>query len=340
MPERTKLEQVARHAAVSTATVSRVINNAGVVKPATRARVLKAVAELNYHPDLHARTLAGGKSRTIGIIVSNLENPFFFDIYRTVENDAHELGFEVVAANTDYHPERLVSSVRLMIGRRVAGLAAIVSEMDPDLMNELAASQIPVVFYDVGKPSKTIANIRVDYRQGIESIVEHLHQLGHRRIGFAGHHSRLGPLNERLRAVTDAAERLNPRMEVATSAATDSLDGGRRAAAALLDGGHKLTAIVCANDIMAVGVLRELRDRGIRVPGDISVTGFDNVPLAAYSNPALTTADIPRERIGHLIAAHLLPDKHASLLDASVVVTPELVIRESTGPVAAPISES
>src|SRR5688572_25915039 len=112
-----KLEQVAKLANVSMATVSRVINNSAVVNPATRARVLQAVADLNYHPNLHARTLAGGKSSTIGMIVSNLENPFFLDIFRTIETLAHRNGHEVVVANTNYTAEQLVRSIRLMIGR-------------------------------------------------------------------------------------------------------------------------------------------------------------------------------------------------------------------------------
>src|SRR5579885_2727369 len=188
------LEQVARRAKVSTATVSRVLNNIGPVRASTRARVIKAIEELKYYPNLHARNLAGGKSRTIGVIVSNLENPFFLDIYKTVESDAHAGGYEVVVANTDYRPEQLVTSIRLMIGRRVAGLAAIVSEMDPALIDELSDTQIPVVFYDVGCPRKNITNIRVNYRRGIEKVIEYLHTMGHRRIGFVGHHAVLGPI--------------------------------------------------------------------------------------------------------------------------------------------------
>src|ERR1041385_2080220 len=106
------LEQVARRAKVSTATVSRVLNNASVVKTSTRVRVMKAIEELKYHPNLHARHLAGGKSRTVGVILSNMENPFFFDIYKAVESDAHAQGYEVVVANTDYRPEQLVASIR------------------------------------------------------------------------------------------------------------------------------------------------------------------------------------------------------------------------------------
>src|ERR1700691_3461087 len=122
------LEQVARRAKVSTATVSRVLNNVSLVKSTTRTRVMRAIEELNYHPNLHARSLAGGKSRSIGVIVSNIENPFFLDIYKAVEAGAHALGYEVVMANTDYRSERLVTSIRLMIGRRVAGVAAVGSE--------------------------------------------------------------------------------------------------------------------------------------------------------------------------------------------------------------------
>ena len=332
-----KLEQVAKRAKVSTATVSRVLNNADVVKSTTRARVMKAIEELKYHPNLHARTLAGGKSRTIGVIVSNLENPFFFDIYKTIETDAHARGYEVVAANTGYRSEQLVASIRLMIGRRVTGVAAIVSEMEPALIDELAESRIPVVFYDVGTPKQNITNIRVNYRKGIESIIDYLHSVGHRRLGFVGHHAGLGPIHERLKAVRDAVSRFEPALEVEAASGEDTLDGGRDAARALLHAGFRPTAIVCANDIMAVGVLRELRERGLRVPGDVSVTGFDNIKLSEFSHPSLTTVHIPRERIGHIISERLIPRPDSpplSAADYGIVIDPELVLRESTGPAA------
>jgi DNA-binding LacI/PurR family transcriptional regulator len=325
------LEQVARRAKVSTATVSRVLNNATVVKTSTRARVMKAIEELKYHPNLHARNLAGGKSRTIGVIVSNLENPFFFDIYKTIENDAHTAGYEVVMANTDYRSEQLVNSIRLMIGRRVAGVAAVVSEMEPALIDELTQSDMPVVFYDVGAPRPNITNIRVDYRRGIDKVIEYLHSLGHRKIGFVGHHSLLGPIHERAKAVMDAAARY-PQMEVRTAADSDSLDGGRMATRALLTGSQTPTAIVCVNDIMAVGALRELRERGIRVPHDISVTGFDNVKLSEFCYPALTTVHIPRERIGKLVCESLLAKSDGGAADREMVIDPEFVLRDSTGP--------
>jgi len=328
------LEQVARRAKVSTATVSRVLNNASVVKNSTRARVMRAIEELKYHPNLHARHLAGGKSTTIGVIVSNMENPFFFDIYKTIEADARANGFEVVVANTDYRSEQLVTSIRLMIGRRVAGLAAIVSEMEPALMDELTESGIPVVFYDVGAPRKNITNIRVNYRRGVEKVLDYLHNMGHRRLGFVGHHAVLGPINERLKTVIEAAARF-PSMEVRTAADTDTLEGGRLATRTLL-GGYHPTAIICVNDIMAMGALRELRERGIRVPEDISVTGFDNVKLSEFCYPALTTVHIPRDRIGHIIFERLAPKpgKSEPQVEHEVVIDPEFVLRDSTGPAA------
>ena len=327
------LEQVARRAKVSTATVSRVLNNASVVKNTTRARVMRAIEELKYHPNLHARSLAGGKSRTIGVIVSNMENPFFFDIYRTIEAGAHAGGFEVVGANTDYNSEQLVTSVRLMIGRRVAGLAAVVSEIEPALIDELTESRIPVVFYDVGRPRRNITNIKVNYRRGIEKLIEYLHGLGHRRLGFVGHHAVLGPIHERLKTVNEAAANFTG-MEVRTTADTDTLDGGRVATRALLDSGYRPTAIICVNDVMAVGALRELRERGLRVPHDISVTGFDNVKLSEFCYPALTTVHIPRERIGQIMCERLIPRDKASAVSAGheIVIDPELVLRDSTGP--------
>lgn len=327
-----KLEQVAKRAGVSTATVSRVLNNQHLVKGKTRVRVLKAIEELRYHPNLHARTLAGGKSKTIGVIVSNIENPFFFDIYQAVESDAHSLGYEVVVANTDYRSEQLVSSIRLMIGRRVAGLAVIVSEMDSDLIDELTSSSIPVVFYDVGSPRRNITNIRVNYRRGVEKIMEYLYGMGHRKLGFVGHHAKLGPINERVKAVLDIVQQ-SAGVEVRTFSDADTLEGGRQATRSLLATGYRPSAIICVNDIMAVGALRELRERGLRVPQDVSVTGYDNIRLSEFCYPALTTVHIPRDRIGHTVCRMLIPQgEKAAAVDQDIVVDPEFIVRESTGP--------
>ena len=322
-------EQVAHRARVSTATVSRVLNNKGAVGSARRVRVLKAVEELKYNPNLDARGLAAG-SRSVGIIVSNFENPFFLDIYKVVEARAGIAGFEITMANTGYSPERLTASVRLMIGRRVAGLAAIVSEMAPGLMEELNGYRIPTVFYGIGTPDSNV-HIRVNYRLGMEKLIAYLHSLGHRRMGFVGHHMTLGPINERQRAVLDAIGCYSD-LRVETAAGEDTLEGGRRAAGMVLAANPAITAVICANDLMALGTLRALRERGLRVPHDISVTGFDNIKLAQFSDPPLTSVHISREDIGRIICECLFGPE--TLAGREFVIDPELVLRDSTGPAA------
>lgn len=232
-------------------------------------------------------------------------------------------------ANTSYTPERLNTSVRSMIGRRVAGLAAIVSEMDPRLIAELNEYRIPTVFYDVDTPGPNIANIRVNYRRGIEKVIAYLYSLGHRRVGFVGHHATLGPISERQRAVLDLVAHYSD-FHVDIAADEDTLEGGRHAAALVLVANPAITAVICANDLMALGTLRELRDRGLRVPHDISVTGFDNIKLAQFSDPTLTSVHISRGEIGRIICDCLFGP--TTLPECEFVIDPELVSRDSTGP--------
>jgi len=327
------VENVAKRAGVSTATVSRVLNNIASVSSSTRTKVLKAVSELNYHPNLHARNLAGGKSRTLGMIVSNLGNPFFFDVFRSLQAEAHIHGYEVVVAHTDYNSDQLVKSIRLMIGRRVAGLAVVVSEMAPELIHELTISQIPTVFYDVGNVVENISNIRVNYQQGIKQIVDYLHSLGHKRLAFVGHHSTLGPTSEREKAFIETVSLYGPETEWKTVSDQDGLEGGRQATRELLGAGFSPTAIICVNDFMAAGVLRELRDQGLRVPEDVSVTGFDNIKLSEYCWPSLTTVHIPRDYIGQLVFGILTPEQaRIKRVGKEVLIDPELILRGSTGP--------
>ncbi|MCC6342647.1 MAG: LacI family DNA-binding transcriptional regulator [Bryobacterales bacterium] len=326
------MEEVARRAGVSTATVSRVMNNKTVVKSATRNRVMRVITELNYHPNLLARTLAGGCSRTLGMILSNMENPFFLDVYRAAEALAHTHGYEVAAVNTGYRPEKLLAGIRMMIGRRVAGLAVIASEMEPSFLNEVTESKIPAVFYDLGSSSHGVQNIRVNCRPGIGRIVDYLHDLGHRGFAYIGHHPAYGPAGEREVTFVESVKRLGSVWR--TACAQDSLEGGRQAARLLLESGFRPTAVICVNDFMAVGALRELRDRGLRVPQDVSVTGFDNIKLSEFCHPALTTVHIPRERIGRRVVAMLCPEE-GSTTAGDIVIDPELVLRGSTGPAPA-----
>ncbi len=326
------LREVARKAKVSTATVSRVLNDIGPIKNSTRKRVMQAVAELKYRPNIHARALAAGKSQTLGMIVSNLTNPFFLDIFSGLERGAREKGYQVVVASTDYDGESLVSNVHSMISRRVAGLALVVSEMEPALIADLADSDVPTAYYDVGVAGPNSTNIRVNYHAGMQTMLEYLHDLGHRRMAFVGHHTSLGPLQEREHSFVSTIQSEFKDVQFVKAAQQDSPFGGQAAAAEVLDSGFAPTAIVCVNDYMAMGVLGELRERGVRVPEDVSVTGFDNIGLAQFVSPPLTTVNIPRDEIAQMFLKALLPEeKKSALMGREVQVKPDLIIRQTTG---------
>lgn len=324
------LDDVAKKAGVSPATVSRSLNSPDLVRPATRARVLAAVEELRYRPNRLASDLAGGRSRTVGLVVSNLANPFFLDIFHSVEYEAKRHGYEVLIENTGYEPTRLAAVVDSMLGRSPAGLVIVVSEMEESMMAELREGAIPVVIYDVGAPGENIANIRVNETQGVKALVKYLRSLGHRRFGLITHHSQYGSLRQR----RELLESLLGDDLVVAPDVEDSLEGGRAGVRSLLDMADPPTAVLGGNDHVAIGALREIHDRGLRVPEDVSVAGFDNIHWDEFVNPSLTTVNIPRDYIGRLAMERILtPDgAPAAAHGQEIIVQPELVIRDSTGP--------
>jgi LacI family transcriptional regulator len=327
------LHDVARKAGVSIATVSRVLNNQDIVKAPTRTRVLKALDLLNYHPNVNARTLCARSNRTLALIVSNLENPFFVDVYRFFEKLAHREGYEVLVADTDFSPERLAASVRLMLGRRVAGLGAVVSEMDDGAFRDLSRSKIPVVISGVDAASPNITNIRINCEKGMQRLLDHLRSLRHKKLAFFECQSTLQTISERRKALLDAIQSFEaPSYRV--FAEEDSPEGGRQGVRDMLAVAFKPTAVICVNDHMAIGALSELLVNGFRVPEDISISGFDDISYAEFLTPALTTVHIDRERIARLIFENLVRQGDAVQPRREIVVDPQLVVRESTGPAA------
>lgn len=325
------LKEVADRAGVSIATASRALNKPGVVQEETRRRVLQAVKELHYRPNRFAQSLAGGRSNALGVIVSNIENPFFLDILHSLEEEGVRKGYELIYENTDYRPDRLAAAVERMLGRPLAGLALIVSERDDEAVAMLEDWNQPVVLFDSEHTPTVGVSIELRYEKAMQRTVEYLYSLGHRRMAFVGHHGALDPLRERESSFMATVSGF-PDVESATAASSDSLDGGRQAMQQLLDSGFKPTAVMCVNDFMAVGVLRELREAGLSTPGDVSVTGFDNIELSEYLYPALTTVNIPRRRIGQLIFQALVPPEGADPVRRPIVIEPELVLRDSTAP--------
>ncbi|MDZ7637805.1 MAG: LacI family DNA-binding transcriptional regulator [Bryobacterales bacterium] len=325
------LLEVAKRAGVSTATVSRVMNDTGGVRESTRRRVLAVAKSLHYAPNAHASALAKGTSKMLGVIVSNVENPFFLDIFQAMESAASAAGYSLVLENTGYHPQRLAGSLRTLLGLRPSGLALVVSEMEVSVLDDLARRGTPAVVYDATHPAANITSVRVRYEVGMRRAIEYLRSLGHRRMAFVGHHAGLVPLQERRRTFIETMQLYASDAEFTTAEQEDTPQGGRQAVAQLLNSGFKPTAILCVNDFMAIGALRGLRERGLRVPQDVSVTGFDNIVLSEYTVPALTTLDIPRWRIGRICVEALMRDPTQSRFTPETLIEPELVLRGSTG---------
>ncbi len=327
-----RLEDVASRAKVSVSTVSRVVNGFEAVRPSTRKRVMAVLDKVNYRPNLQARDLVAGCSRTLGVIVSNLENPFFVDIFHNLEKQAHAAGYEVLVGNTNYEPERLIASIELFLGRRVAGLAIITSEhVSPD-QKQLAQANIPIAFYDSMVPGKRRTSVRFDYGRGMRQLVEHLYGLGHRRMAYIGYPLQLGPIDERRDAFVATTKEFGVKHFYLYVREHSDLAAGRDATRELLSSGFAPTAILCVNDLVAIGVLRELRNRNISVPGEISVAGFDNIALAEFSSPSITTINIPRDRIASALFRSLVATEEQAAAQPSVyTVDPELILRESTG---------
>jgi DNA-binding LacI/PurR family transcriptional regulator len=204
--------------------------------------------------------------------------------------------------------------------------------MDEAVMQEIAASGLPVVFYDVGVPAQKITNIRVRYEIGMRRMVQYLYVLGHRRMAFLGHHPSLAPLETRKQAFLETVRQYSGQVEFTTVENNDELAGAMQAVRELCSSRFNPTAIVCVNDYMAIGAMRAVRASGLSVPEDVSITGFDNIELSEFTNPPLTTVNIPRGAIGRMAVEALLQEETSSA-GQEVSIEPELVLRDSTGPV-------
>jgi LacI family transcriptional regulator len=329
------LRDVAKKAGVSTATVSRALSDAARVRPRTRARVLRAAQELRYRPNRQARELRGGRSRTVGLVVSNLENPFFLDKFHYLEEEALRRGYEVVVESTGYDPHRLRESLEGMLARSLAGLVVSASELDASASEILDGVEIPVVVFmaDLGVSLPACTRINVDDATGVQTMVSYLLSLGHHRFGVLGHHTKIGNLKTRSALIERALRASGSGVRIASAEVGDSPAGGRLGSRVLLAGRPRPTAIICLNDHVAIGVLRGIREHGLAVPGDVSVVGFDNIGLSEYTNPSLTTVHVPRDDLGRLAMERILDVGRAA--PNEVILDPQLLIRESTGPAPA-----
>lgn len=329
------IHDVAKAAGVSTATVSNVLNKTGKVGRSTRRRVLLAVKRLGYVPDLHARRLASGDRRTLGIIVSDLENPFFPEVIKGFEVRAHQHGYQAILSDTNYDPGRTREAAGKMMEQKVRGVAIMTSEISLRLIDELARQKIAVAVLDLAPVRKYMSSLRIDYFSGIQQIFRYLYAHDHRRIAFVAGRPGLKSNVARLRAYEDCMRAAG--LEPGPVFPGDlRFEGGLAAGLNIANSSPRPTAVMAINDLTAVGVVKGLLKAGFRVPEDISVTGFDKTRLAEYCNPSLTTVDIQREFLG-MIAADAIHELSSSSAPQGKEynIDAELVVGESTGPALA-----
>jgi len=328
------IRDVAQRAGVSIATVSRAVNGISTVAPELAERVWSAIKEVGYVPNTQARALVLGRSRILGLVVSEITNPFFPELVQEFENLAVEQGYEVFIGSTNYDSARTEALLRRMLQRGVDGVAIMTFGIEQDLIQKLVDRAFPLVFVDEGPDLPHIHVLKVNYGEGIRQAVQHLAALGHRSIAFIS-----GPLQMRsaaarrdafLAAMAELGLRVPPEHLVE---GTHTMEGGINACKSLLALAELPTGVVCSNDMTAIGVLHGLHSVQQAVPRDVSVVGFDDIHLAQFVLPPLTTVQMSCK---HLAAAAVqalrsgIETEHAEAERREWPIPTQLVVRQST----------
>jgi len=333
------ISDVAKRAGVSAMTVSRVVNGTGHTSAATRARVEAAIDELGYVPNALARQLRSKRTKTIALLVSDISNPYFTTIARGVEDFFVAHGYSVMYCNTDEDETEEEQYLLMLIERQVDGVLLVPARSSGESFRLLASHRTPVVVIDRRVTSRSVDSVRCDSEAGAHSLVEHLVKLGHRQIAVLTGSPSISTSMDRVlgarRALEEAGLELPDAMVHYGSfnyGKSNQADGHRMALDMLAAPGPRPTAVFCANNFIAFGAIRALREAGLRVPDDISIVAFDDIPEEWVSEPFLTVARQPAYDIGHRAAAllmdHITGEQPPS--GASVILPFELVLRRSS----------
>ncbi len=333
-PASVSIRDVAKRAGVSIATVSRAVNHISSVDPDLAKRVWKAVDEVGYVPNPQARALVSGRSQILGLIVSEITNPFFPELVQEFESLGVEQGYEVMIGSTNYDPERTESLIRRMLQRSVDGVAVMTFGIEEDLVKKLVESEYPLVFVDTGPDLPNIRVLKVNYSEGIREAVQHLAALGHRSIAFIAGPLRLRSALARRDAFLNSMAELGldvPQEDIIEGDHT--LEGGIAAVEKIVNRPQLPTAILCSNDMTAIGVLHGLYRTTHKVPADISVVGFDDIHLAQFVLPPLTTVQMSCRHLAaaaiQALRAGIEPD-HPKAAQKEWHIPTHLVVRQSS----------
>ena len=326
------IRDVAGLAGVSVGTVSNVLNRPDLVSAATRTRVLDAITELGFVRNESARQLRAGSSRTVGLVVLDIANPFFTDVARGVEEVVDAAGLSLILCNTDDRPAREKAHLTALAEQRVQGVLLTPTAELSDDIQALRDRGVPVVLVDRRAPTDAQCAVTTDDVLGGRLAAEHLIERGHRRIAFIGGASGLPQVQDRHEGVA-AADGEAPDAGLTVLSPTElSVAGGREAASRIIGipAARRPTAAVCANDLIALGVLQEMVRHGIRVPDDFAIVGYDDIDFAAAAAVPLTSVSKPRQELGRRAAQLLLDEGRDGHVHEQPVFEPVLVVRESS----------
>lgn len=331
---------VARAAGVSRATVSYVLNevdNRIPISVETRKRVLDAVAELNYRIDARAQSLRSGDTKTLGILLPMYENPFFWQILVGIAKEAEQSGYNLLLAHNTLTPEAELESIRELAEQRVDGLIILTNfkQFSKQVAEQLRTSHQPVV--EITDTESEFDYVQQGYGEGARAVMEHLFGLGHRRIGYLyGVQSETQGIDRKeahRRALIDAGLPYDESLVVRCG---QYMEDGYEAVKTLLSLPNPPTAIIVINDLLAIAAIRAATDLGVRVPDDLSIAGFDDIPFSSYTVPRLTSVSGEPEQNGRDAVRMLLNRLNNSDADQQVIVSGwTLTVRESTGPAPA-----
>ena len=335
VPERMDIRTIARAANVSIATVSRAMNHVPTVNPKMAKRVWEVIDELDYFPNTQARALVSGRSRLFGLIVSEITNPFFPELIQGFEDIAVEAGYEILVSSTNYDPKRMSHCIRRMLERKVEGVAVMTFGIEEPLLEQLAKRKVPLVFVDMGPLRPGISVLKVDYHHGIRQGVQHLAALGHRNISFISGPMKLHSAQSRVAAFSQSLQEcgIAPGQHLIVEG-DHTMEGGIAAMENILAAKTRPTAVMCSNDMTAIGVLHKLYRAGLKVPDDFSVIGFDDIHIAAVTIPPLTTIQMSRFELARAAVTALRAHAEGAAESAQkreFSIQTNLVVRESTG---------
>ena len=330
------IRAVAALAKVSIATVSRTINGAPVVSEKLSKRVWQAIEQLNYFPNSHARSLVSGRSRLLGIIVENITNPFFPDLIQSFEEIAVAHGYEILVSSSNSDPAILTTCIRRMIERKVEGVAMLTFGEEEPVLDQLAVHDIPLVLAEFKLNQPKTSTILLDYETGIRAAIRHLASLGHTKVAFlAGPHQIHSAMTRENNFRTVMEEAGLPIQKKWIIECDHTLKGGVTGFSRLQALSSKPTAILCSNDMTAIGVLRAAYHQGLQVPRDVSVIGLDDIDFAEFTLPPLTTIRLSRTDLAKAAFEALrqqAENADGSSIQREFLVSTSLVLRGSTAP--------